>query len=236
MPAPYPQTPPSGYHPSQHYTMPQPHHRPSQTNNNSNYLGVPTQQPIRSHSQPPTRVHFADHDSDTSTSLGSISSSDEGPASPPLPRRHHRYQSHSRPDRAHTPDPYTTTSNYNHPYDRDRSDDRHRRYKHSSDRYSDKEKDKSHSGAHKTRDTFLGAGAGTIIGDAIFPGLGTAAGLVLGGYGGRKYARERSRSEVGGKDRDGERDGGRRGNGSRRMGGEEWDDRSRIFRKGGAVR
>ncbi|KAE8825381.1 hypothetical protein HRS9139_08491 [Pyrenophora teres f. teres] len=202
MTAPYPQTPPSGYHPSQHYMMPQPHQRPQQ---NNHHLGVPMQ-PTRSHSQPPARVHFADYDSDASTSLGSISSSDEATASPP-PRRY-RHRSHSRPERAHTPDAYDTN---NRSYDRD---DRHRRHKH-----SEKDKDKSHSGAHKTRDTFLGAGAGTIIGDAIFPGLGTAAGLVLGGYGGRKDR---------GRDRE------RKGN--RRVGVDGWDDKTKTFKKGGAVR
>jgi hypothetical protein len=49
---------------------------------------------------------------------------------------------------------------------------------------------------HQDRDTFLGAGAGAIVGDAIFPGLGTAAGILLGGLGGRKYAK-RSKSEDG---------------------------------------
>jgi hypothetical protein len=47
---------------------------------------------------------------------------------------------------------------------------------------------------HKDRDTFLGAGAGALVGDVIFPGLGTAAGILLGGLGGRKYAK-RSKSE-----------------------------------------
>lgn len=45
---------------------------------------------------------------------------------------------------------------------------------------------------HKDRDTFLGAGAGALVGDVIFPGLGTAAGILLGGLGGRKYARSKS--------------------------------------------
>jgi hypothetical protein len=69
--------------------------------------------------------------------------------------------------------------------------------------YSDRDYDRSHGGRtkthqkkHENRDTFLGAGAGGIIGDAIFPGLGTAAGLLIGGLGGRKYAKDkRSHSE-----------------------------------------
>ncbi|KAI9691983.1 MAG: hypothetical protein M1820_009635 [Bogoriella megaspora] len=52
----------------------------------------------------------------------------------------------------------------------------------------------SHSGAsksHKNRDTFLGGGAGAIVGDAIFPGLGTVGGLLLGGWGGYDRARRK---------------------------------------------
>ena len=46
------------------------------------------------------------------------------------------------------------------------------------------------------RNTFLGAGGGALVGDAIFPGLGTIGGLLLGGLGGHEYARRRSRSEM----------------------------------------
>ena len=63
----------------------------------------------------------------------------------------------------------------------------------------------------------------------IFPGLGTAAGLVLGGYGGRKYADKRSKSE-GGERRE------RSHGGSRRAGDDGWDEKSRTYRKGAAVR
>lgn len=37
--------------------------------------------------------------------------------------------------------------------------------------------------------TFLGAGGGAIIGDAIFPGLGTLGGAILGGLGGHEYGK-----------------------------------------------
>ncbi len=43
-----------------------------------------------------------------------------------------------------------------------------------------------------TKHTFLGAVGGSIIGDAIFPGLGTIGGLVLGGIGGHEAGRSRS--------------------------------------------
>lgn len=37
--------------------------------------------------------------------------------------------------------------------------------------------------------TFLGAGGGAIIGDCIFPGLGTIGGAILGGLGGHEYGK-----------------------------------------------
>ncbi|CAN9382805.1 unnamed protein product [Alternaria alternata] len=209
MTAPYPQTPPAGYFPHQQ-PMPQPQQAPLP---NNGYLGAPLQH-HRSHSQP-ARVRFADQDSDRSTSLGSMSDSDE--YSPPRhsnSRHHGRHRSHSTRD-------YDS--------DRDRSDrDRdHRRHKprktHSYD--------KAHEEKHKNRDTFLGAGAGTIIGDAIFPGLGTAAGLLLGGYGGRKYADTRSKSDYDGTSKERRSHGG-----SRRLGDDGWDEKTRTYRKGAAVR
>ncbi|SMQ50079.1 unnamed protein product [Zymoseptoria tritici ST99CH_3D7] len=42
-------------------------------------------------------------------------------------------------------------------------------------------------------DTFIGAGGGALIGDAIFPGLGTIGGAILGGLGGHKVAKDKER-------------------------------------------
>lgn len=42
--------------------------------------------------------------------------------------------------------------------------------------------------------TFLGAGGGALIGDMIFPGLGTIGGAILGGVGGHEYEKKRTRS------------------------------------------
>ena len=175
---------------------------------NNGYFGAPLQ-PYRSHSQP-ARVRFADQDSDRSTSLGSVSDSDDySPRRHSNSSRHHRHHSHSTRDRS--------TSR-----DRLRNERRHKpRKSHSFD--------KAHEDKHKNRDTFLGAGAGTIIGDAIFPGLGTAAGLVLGGYGGRKYADTRSKSDYAGSERRSHR-------GSRRAGDDGWDEKTKTYRKGAAVR
>ena len=39
--------------------------------------------------------------------------------------------------------------------------------------------------------TFLGAGGGALVGDLIFPGLGTIGGALLGGVGGHKYEKEK---------------------------------------------
>ena len=57
--------------------------------------------------------------------------------------------------------------------------------------YEDREDDrgdgrKTH---HDTRNTFLGTVGGAAIGDAIFPGLGTLGGAVLGGWGGHEVGR-----------------------------------------------
>ncbi|KAF1988138.1 hypothetical protein K402DRAFT_29650 [Aulographum hederae CBS 113979] len=48
----------------------------------------------------------------------------------------------------------------------------------------------------RDRDTFLGAGGGALLGDALFPGLGTVGGLLLGGWGGHHHAKKRSRSST----------------------------------------
>jgi hypothetical protein len=42
-------------------------------------------------------------------------------------------------------------------------------------------------------DTFVGAGGGALIGDLIFPGLGTVGGAILGGLGGHKVARDKEK-------------------------------------------
>ncbi|KAH9882905.1 hypothetical protein J1614_000271 [Plenodomus biglobosus] len=149
---------------------------PAQQQPHPGYLGAPLH-PFRSHSQPAApRVHFADQDSDRSTELGETDDSSDSSTSSRTHRRHARIQ-----------------HNYTRDSDSSATDRKHRHHKHHRPRSRET---KSHDKEHKNLDTFLGAGAGTIIGDALFPGLGTAAGLLLGGYGGRKYA-ERSCSEDG---------------------------------------
>lgn len=49
--------------------------------------------------------------------------------------------------------------------------------------------------------TFLGAGGGAVIGDLIFPGLGTLGGAILGGVGGHEYGKKRTQSNPSSKSR-----------------------------------
>lgn len=42
--------------------------------------------------------------------------------------------------------------------------------------------------------TFLGAGGGALLGDMIFPGLGTIGGALLGGVGGHEYGKSRDKT------------------------------------------
>ncbi|KAF2772443.1 hypothetical protein EJ03DRAFT_204578 [Teratosphaeria nubilosa] len=73
---------------------------------------------------------------------------------------------------------------------RSRSRDRgqqHRHHHHHHHHHTRPQPKKKASGAS----AFLGAGGGAIIGDAIFPGLGTLGGAILGGLGGHEYGKQR---------------------------------------------
>ncbi|KAF2230865.1 hypothetical protein EV356DRAFT_508177 [Viridothelium virens] len=89
-----------------------------------------------------------------------------------------------RPIRSHSspPDDY-----YNDNYDRDLDRSRRPHHHHHSHSHS-RDRRASAAKSHKNRDTFLGGGAGAIVGDAIFPGLGTVGGLLLGGWAGHDHA------------------------------------------------
>ncbi|KAH8656678.1 hypothetical protein BGZ60DRAFT_145841 [Tricladium varicosporioides] len=84
---------------------------------------------------------------------------------------------------------------------RDRSSSRSRSGHQRKDHSQPRSRPRSHSRSraphrkerqHDSRNTFLGALGGGVIGDLIFPGLGTLGGAVLGGIGGHKASRSSS--------------------------------------------
>ncbi|KAF3049924.1 hypothetical protein E8E11_009129 [Didymella keratinophila] len=195
-------------------------------------LGPPLQH-IRSHSQPAGRVRFADQES---TALGSESDTDSESS------RHRRHRHRRSRDRTRD-------------HERLRDADRDSDYSDRDCKRSHGRRTKTHQKKHDNRDTFLGAGAGGIIGDAIFPGLGTAAGLIIGGLGGRKYAKDKQRShseegrphrhrdafregrEEGREDREEKKGKGERlGVRHRKYDEQGWDESSATFKRGTAVR
>lgn len=121
---------------------------------------------------------------------------------PPPPSRQH----YSQPAYANAPavQPYAPTSqpsfrrdSHSHnrrdtsydSRDRSRSRSRGRDRDYSSARKLHHQRKKS-SGVN----TFLGAGGGALIGDAIFPGLGTLGGALLGGFGGHEYGKSKGKT------------------------------------------
>lgn len=81
--------------------------------------------------------------------------------------------------------------------DRDRSRSRSRSRERRSKHYNSSSGGRPRAGEKKKSGgvtTFLGAGGGAIIGDAIFPGLGTLGGAILGGIGGHEYTKKRAKS------------------------------------------
>ncbi|KAF2016387.1 hypothetical protein BU24DRAFT_409491 [Aaosphaeria arxii CBS 175.79] len=182
---------------------------PPKQSSQSDHLGAPLQH-HRSHSQPPRvqRVRFEDELYDSDSSDGRSIPSDSDHSTRHRRRRKNR-DSHSRS--------YDRSRSRSSSLDRDRDHHHSRHHKSRSER---REKD---------RNTFLGAGVGGLIGDAIVPGLGTAAGLLLGGYGARQHTKKRrSRSDAGD-----ERYYPHRG---RAEGEGGWDKDSATFRMGHAVR
>lgn len=60
---------------------------------------------------------------------------------------------------------------------------------------------------HKNRDRFFGASTGALLGDIfIAPGVGTAMGALLGGFGGDSYNKNKNKERQSRKDRDRDRD------------------------------
>ncbi|KIW01451.1 uncharacterized protein PV09_07209 [Verruconis gallopava] len=105
---------------------------------------------------------------------------------------HHHNHSHSHSQRSRS----RSRSRSRH-HDRDYDD---RDYSDHGESSRSRSRHHSHRrrSSHESRDTFLGAGAGGLIGDALLPGLGTLFGAIAGGLGGHEYAHrkdERKRRE-----------------------------------------
>lgn len=83
-------------------------------------------------------------------------------------RKHHHHHHHDRRD-------YSSS--------RSRSRDRYERT------YDERDRDGKSKPKNTDKNTFLGAIGGSVIGDLIFPGLGTIGGAVLGGWGGHEVSK-----------------------------------------------
>jgi len=99
-------------------------------------------------------------------------------------RHHHHHRHHSR---SRSRSSRSSSRDY-----RDRSISRSRSRSRSRSHHSHHSHNRKRS--HSGRDTFIGAGAGGIIGDAIMPGLGTLWGALAGGMGGHEYSGRKGRS------------------------------------------
>jgi hypothetical protein len=98
------------------------------------------------------------------------------------------YNNQPRPPRRSSTSGYPTAQSPYRRSSRSRSRSRDRKHRHNHNRpQGPKQKG---SGVN----TFLGAGGGAIIGDLIFPGLGTIGGAILGGVGGHEYTKKRASS------------------------------------------
>ena len=112
---------------------------------------------------------------------------------------------HGGPDRRTNTPAYPSKSDHRHDSStsrsrsrsRDRNRRKHRRHHHEDrpeyyerlrDSYERPREQKKKSNGVST---FLGAGSGAVIGDLLFPGLGTIGGALLGGVGGHEYGKQR---------------------------------------------
>lgn len=95
------------------------------------------------------------------------------------------YNDQTRPPRRSSTSGYPTAQS---PYRRDSRSPEPKKHRHHSSR---PQTTRQKSGGVNT---FLGAGGGAIIGDLIFPGLGTIGGAIIGGVGGHEYGKKRASS------------------------------------------
>lgn len=182
--------------PQVHFTPPPQHQQPSSQASyrpqqpprpQTQHLTVPILRPQRSNSEPPSPEHY--HRPQPYTH--SHPTSDSHRTSHSKSRSHSR--SHSR-DRS----PSSSRNGHSHTHHHHQSHHHH----HHSHSHSRSRSSNPTPKDHTSRDTFLGAAGGGVIGDLIFPGLGTVGGALLGALGGNERARrKRGESEGGGRRR-----------------------------------
>ncbi|TVY23133.1 hypothetical protein LHYA1_G007832 [Lachnellula hyalina] len=162
-----------------------PQQPPRPQHNSANYKPAsytyPQQYNQRPVSQPPAQYYPPQQQQQTMAYQQAPSSQvQDCHAQPPHPEPLHTVRSYSEP-------PRSQHHSHNH------HDHHHHRHHNHSRSPSPRRRPRDHS----SRNTFLGAFGGGAIGDAIFPGLGTLGGALLGGYGGHevnKGSGNRSRS------------------------------------------
>lgn len=118
------------------------------------------------------------------------------PATQGYPLIPSRSKSEPPENRRPSVDLYSSRKHHSHSRSQSRSRSRSQSREYSS-RSRSRSRHHSHhrKRSHSDRDTFIGAGAGGLIGDALLPGLGTLFGALAGGVGGHEYAhRKESRS------------------------------------------
>ncbi|EMC99776.1 hypothetical protein BAUCODRAFT_30179 [Baudoinia panamericana UAMH 10762] len=98
------------------------------------------------------------------------------------------YGNNSNQRPGYPPPSVSFQDNYDDYDKRSRSRSRDGRRHHHHHRHDRPQQDRKKSGGTAT---FLGAGGGAIIGDLIFPGLGTVGGALLGGLSGHEYGKQR---------------------------------------------
>ena len=116
--------------------------------------------------------------------------------------------------------PPMTGSPQQRPYDYE--EDRPHRHHHHHSKSSSRSPGRRHRSHSTAKDSFLGAGAGGIIGDVLLgPGVGTLGGALIGALGGKGYADKKNRS----KERRLSRDSGSGGRRTRSLSRESYERR-----------
>ncbi|KAI7152968.1 hypothetical protein KC349_g8668 [Hortaea werneckii] len=114
------------------------------------------------------------------------------PAQPPYATSSSRQP--SKPQHRPSPSPYRNDSSRSRSRSRSReksSRRKHRPHYDARPQYYERPSQEQQRKKSNGVSTFLGAGGGAVLGDIIFPGLGTLGGAILGGVGGHEYGKQR---------------------------------------------